>query len=213
MKVLNLYAGLGGNRKLWNNCEVTAVEINPEIADLYKKKYPDDNIIVRDAHEYLLKHLQDGWDFIWASPPCPSHSRINTDGQQKPRYPDMKLYQEIILLSNNWYKGKWCIENVIPYYTPLIPPTTKLGRHLFWSNFKIPFKKLKKEKPLDQQTGANGRYGFNLRGVKIDHSKNKILRNLIDPELGLHIFNRAFDIVENNRVVEFNLFNSAQVNF
>jgi len=32
MKVLNLYAGIGGNRKLWpDECEVTAVENNEEI--------------------------------------------------------------------------------------------------------------------------------------------------------------------------------------
>ena len=32
MKVLNLYAGIGGNRKLWKDVEVTAVENNKEIA-------------------------------------------------------------------------------------------------------------------------------------------------------------------------------------
>ena len=32
MKVLNLYAGIGGNRKLWTNCEVTAVELDQKIA-------------------------------------------------------------------------------------------------------------------------------------------------------------------------------------
>lgn len=35
MKILNLYAGIGGNRKLWgNNNEITAVEINPAIAEV-----------------------------------------------------------------------------------------------------------------------------------------------------------------------------------
>ena len=29
LKVLNLYAGIGGNRKLWTNVDVTAVEYNP----------------------------------------------------------------------------------------------------------------------------------------------------------------------------------------
>ena len=36
IKVLNLYAGIGGNRKLWKDVEVTAVEINEEIAGVYK---------------------------------------------------------------------------------------------------------------------------------------------------------------------------------
>ena len=32
MKILNLYAGIGGNRKLWKDVQVTAVELNSEIA-------------------------------------------------------------------------------------------------------------------------------------------------------------------------------------
>lgn len=35
MKILNLYAGIGGNRALWENCEVTAVELDEKIADVY----------------------------------------------------------------------------------------------------------------------------------------------------------------------------------
>ncbi len=32
-KMLNLYAGIGGNRKLWgDNDDITAIEINPKIA-------------------------------------------------------------------------------------------------------------------------------------------------------------------------------------
>ena len=37
LKVLNLYAGIGGNRKLWENVEVTAVEIEPDIATVYQE--------------------------------------------------------------------------------------------------------------------------------------------------------------------------------
>ena len=195
MKILNLYAGIGGNRKLWKSEEhqITAVEYNPEIARLYKEYYPDDTVIVTDAHNYLLEHILDGWDFIWASPPCPSHSRINTDGNQKPRFPDMKLYEEIIMLSNNWYKGKWCIENVIPYYNPLVAPTVEIDRHLFWSNFNIPKIEVEKEKAIAHQTGTNGRYGFNLKGVSIKHDKRQILRNLVNPEVGEYILDRAMD--------------------
>ena len=45
----------------------------------------------------------------------------------------MKLYQEIIFL-DNWFDGKYVVENVIPYYEPLIP-AKKRGRHLYWTNF------------------------------------------------------------------------------
>lgn len=33
IRVLNLYAGIGGNRKLWEGVEVTAIEYKQEIAD------------------------------------------------------------------------------------------------------------------------------------------------------------------------------------
>jgi len=148
--------------------------------------------VVGDAHKYLLDHYME-FDFIWASPPCPTHSRINTDGNHKARYPDMKLYQEIIMLGNNWYKGKWVVENVIPYYPPLKRPTIEIDRHLFWSNFIISKLKVEKEKPIAYQTGTNGRYGFNLKGTPIRYDKRKILRNLVNPRIGLHIFNAAFN--------------------
>ena len=50
MKILNLYAGIGGNRKLWGNeHEITSVEFNEKIANQYHKLYPNDKIIVADA--------------------------------------------------------------------------------------------------------------------------------------------------------------------
>jgi len=193
MKILNLYCGIGGNRKYWNDCDITAVELNPEIARVYKRLYPGDNLIVGDAHEYLLEHFQE-FDFIWASPPCPTHSRINTDGNHKPRYPDMKLYQEIIMLSNNWFKGKFVIENVIPYYEPLIQPSIEIGRHLFWCNFNVPSINVKPGKPIAYQSSKDERYGFNLNGIDVKHDKRQILRNLVDPEIGLHFLNSARNI-------------------
>ena len=43
MKILNLYAGIGGNRKLWgNNHEIVAVENDINIAKIYKDFYPND---------------------------------------------------------------------------------------------------------------------------------------------------------------------------
>jgi len=53
MKILNLYSGIGGNRKLWKNCEVTAVENEPKIAGIYKELFQQDEVIIGDAYEYL----------------------------------------------------------------------------------------------------------------------------------------------------------------
>ena len=120
MKVLNLYAGIGGNRKLWSDCDVTAVEIDEETAKVYQDYFPDDSVIVGDAHQYLLDHYME-FDFIWTSPPCPTHSKINTmanaNGKRKVKYPDMKLYQEIVHLQH-WFDGDYVVENVVPYYPP-----------------------------------------------------------------------------------------------
>jgi DNA (cytosine-5)-methyltransferase 1 len=213
-EILNLYAGIGGNRKKWdkplkekygNNYHITAVEHNHEIADIYKEYFPDDTVIIGDAHEYLLKHFQE-FDFIWASPPCPTHSRINTDGNHKPQYPDMKLWQEIIFLSNNWYKGKYVVENVVPYYTPLIQPTIQIDRHLFWCNFKVWKIKTEKEKSIVDQTANKPRFGFSLKGRKMKHRKAQILRNLINPEIGLHFLNRTLEIKEANNVKQKTIF-------
>src|SRR5690625_5175568 len=139
MKVLNLYAGIGGNRKLWNDVDVTAVEMDEETSKVYQDYFPNDKVIVGDAHNYLLNHFKE-YDFIWTSPPCPSHSRINTfavsNGTKDLEFPDMKLYEEILFLKHWSKKQKWVVENVIPYYDPLIPAETA-DRHLFWANFKI----------------------------------------------------------------------------
>lgn len=138
MKILNLYAGIGGNRKLWGNeHEITSVEYDPKIAAVYKEFFPNDTVIVGDAHQYLLDHYKE-FDFIWSSPPCPTHSGVNNflNAQGVIRYPAMELWQEIIFLQH-FCKGKYCIENVKSYYEPFIKPQIS-GRHYFWANFKIP---------------------------------------------------------------------------
>ena len=137
MKILNLYACLGGNRYKWEGHEITAVELDPELARMYQERFPEDEVIVTDAHQFLLDNYSN-YDFIWSSPPCPTHSRARFWRRETttPEYPDMSLYQEIIFLQH-WFKGKYCVENVIPYYEPLIP-AQKRGRHLYWTNFTLP---------------------------------------------------------------------------
>lgn len=201
IKVLNLYAGLGGNRKLWDNVEVTAVELEENIASVYLKFFPEDRLIIGDAHEYLLKHYSE-FDFIWSSPPCQKNSRM-AKGTRHPTkyYPDLSLYQEFIFLSH-FYKGKFIIENVVPYYEPLIPPTKKIGRHLFWANFDLPnldFKTpknfIKADSPQEIEFLKNW-LGLNYEGnlyYKKNHSPGQILRNCVHPEIGIQIFNSAFN--------------------
>lgn len=193
LKVLNLYAGIGGNRKLWNGkIEVTAVEIDHKIAEVYKNLYPQDEVIVGDAHEYLRANFRK-FDFIWASPPCITHSSLNFynyNNIEKLQYPDMTLYQEILWLKH-WFKGKWVIENVKPYYKALIPPTFNIGRHYFWSSDFIltaamprNYESMRSKPKLMAQA-----YGFDiekLKGVEV----RKVLRNCVVPEMGKYIFEK-----------------------
>ena len=195
MKILNLYAGIGGNRKLWGDKhEITAVEIDPKIAEIYQDFYPNDTVIVGDAHEYLKQHFRE-FDFIWASPPCPTHSRLQLASISQNRgvnYPDMTLYQKIIWLQH-FFKGKWVIGNVTPYYTPLIQPSFKIGRHLFWSSdfiftsqFISNFSQMKNDSKMMSE-----QYGFDLTKYQGKTEIRKVLRNCVVPEIGKYIFDRV----------------------
>ncbi|MEG0927237.1 DNA cytosine methyltransferase [Chryseobacterium sp.] len=197
MKILNLYAGIGGNRKLWgDNHEIVAVEYDQATADEYSRVFPKDKIIVTDAHEYLLRNYMK-FDFIWSSPPCPTHSDIRRcgvhAGQYEALYPEMSLYQEIILLMNFSPKEtKFIVENVKPYYEPLIQPTYKLHRHFYWSNFKLTSFEVVNNRKHDKIQGNSTVYGFNIKDSKIK-DKRKALRNMVDPDLGKHILDCALN--------------------
>ena len=177
LKILNLYAGIGGNRKLWDevaeDLEVTAVEIDEMIAGIYQGNFPQDEVVIDDAHGFLERNYE-GWDFIWSSPPCPTHSKLRNiagvgRGQDEPLYPDMRLYQEIIFLNQIYnstgvdFTGKWVVENVVSYYEPLIRPQ-KVGRHYLWSNFFISEKNIPTlpESSRGSIRGLQSHYGLDL---------------------------------------------------
>jgi len=197
IKILNLYACLGGNRYKWdevsNNIEVTAVELDPELAKLYQERFPNDKVIVSDAHQYLLDHYKE-YDFIWSSPPCPTHSRARYWGfganGKKPIYPNMSLYQEIIFLEHH-FKGKYVVENVIPYYEPLIP-AKKRGRHLYWTNFMLPnilsTRKVRISEGKNEVKNLCKFHDYDFFKYKGKQPTNKIARNLVDYEAGKTIF-------------------------
>lgn len=229
MKILNLYAGIGGNRKLWgDDHKITSVELNEEIAQVYANHFPDDEIVVGDAHQYLLDHYSE-YDFIWSSFPCTTHTRMNINFNIV-RFPDLGLYEEVIFLKH-YFKGKFCVENVIPYYGNEgigIPnfPVQQFNRHLFWCNFKIrttdkrnPPKQIqniisqktkRKRKSYDGDIAniksSQPHFGFDLSGVKLKTRKDKILRNCVDPEIGLMILNCAQNIIEDNNREQLKMF-------
>jgi len=211
-KILNLYACLGGNRYKWDevadNLEITAVELDPEAARLYKERFPNDTVIVADAHQYLLDHYKE-FDFIWSSPPCPTHSKVRfTQKNQdfyKPEYPNMMLYQEIIFLKHH-FEGKYCIENVIPYYEPLIAGQ-KRGRHLYWSNFIITNFKIRDAKIREWQLPQlEKHHDIDLSKYNGTQNKRKMARNLVDYEAGKTILETALNIYKKTNVNQTSIF-------
>jgi len=211
MKVLNLYAGIGGNRRLWNGCEVTAVELNESIAKIYQDQFLNDEVIIGDAHEYLLEHFSE-YDFIWASPPCPTHSSLgilNYNLGHKLKYPDMKLYQEIIILQN-FFKGKFVIENVKSYYDPLIVPQ-EAGRHYFWANFRIGSIEIEGT-PVKGKKGLTSDVRMKMQNYEIkdwhgyNGDKRILFKNCVEAELGAYIFDCARNIIRNTNIKQHQLF-------
>lgn len=194
MKILNLYSGIGGNRRLWGDeHQVTAVEYDPLIAAVYADLYPNDTLVVGDAHEFLRLHHRE-FDFIWSSPPCQTHSSFRYNIGVKFRgvvekYPDMTLYEEIIFLKFH-SKALWLVENVNPYYGELVP-AKKINRHLYWSNFPLSEQEQHVENLRSVQIpGLQKIHGVDLSGYKLPN-KRQVLRNCVLPETGLSILQDA----------------------
>lgn len=216
MKILNLYACLGGNRYKWDevaDIQVTAVELDPELARLYQERFPNDKVIVADAHQYLSDHYKE-FDFIWTSPPCPTHSRArywkssNYDTTVNAVYPDLKLYEEVLFLQH-YFKGKYVVENVIPYYEPLIT-AKKRGRHLYWTNFNLPNDLNDRRFAISQTKNELQAlckfHNINLESYEGTQSKLKIGRNLVDYEAAKTILETVVGITRKQDVSQTELF-------
>jgi DNA (cytosine-5)-methyltransferase 1 len=217
-RILNLYACLGGNRYKWDevadNLEITAVELDPEAARLYQERFPNDKVIVADAHQYLLDHYKE-FDFIWSSPPCPTHSKVRFTQKNQdfyvPEYPNMMLYQEIIFLKHH-FEGKYCVENVIPYYEPLIPGQ-KRGRHLYWTNFLLPSQIDRKESKGIIGGQVNDEFkklcefhDYDFTKYKGEQRVDKMARNLVDFEVGKTILETALNIYKKTNINQTSIF-------
>ncbi len=214
MKILNLYACLGGNRYKWDevtDVEVTGVELDPECARLYQERFPNDKVIIADAHQYLLDHYKE-FDFIWTSPPCPTHSRARYWGfganGKNPVFPNMSLYEEIIFLQHH-FKGKYIVENVIPYYEPMRNPQ-KRGRHLYWSNFILP--NVLTNRKVKISTGTNEVkklcefHDYDFYKYKGNQRINKIARNLVDYEASKTILETALGVIRKQNENQLEMF-------
>lgn len=213
LRILNLYAGIGGNAKLWHKVakdnglkiKIIHVEINQDLCKELIRLFPNDLVYNLDAHDYLeslaRENLLNDFDIIWSSPPCQTHSRLNRINDKKlhkSRYVDPSLYQQIILLKYN-FNGIYFVENVKPYYG-IIFDGVEIGRHVIWSNidvndigyrynkkiFNLSLKDLQKE------------YGIILsKNIYLEypkgHDPKQVYRNAVHPKLGKLLFERAIN--------------------
>ena len=139
----------------------------------------------------------------------------------------MKLYEEIIMLEtvakgeNPRFKGKYVVENVIPYYEPLIP-AKKRGRHLYWTNFNLP-NVLSDRKSPNMAAQKEGRelykklnkkvfdvfceyHDYDFKKYKGKQDVKKMSRNLVDYEAGKTILETAVGIVRKENVNQLEIF-------
>ena len=121
----------------------------------------------------------------------------------------MKLYEEIIFL-DTYYKGKYVVENVIPYYEPLIP-AKKRNRHLYWTNFNLPNIISTRKNPDLSRTKNTVKalsvfHDYDFTKYNGKQSKRKIARNLVDYEAGKTILDTAMGIIQKQDLNQTELF-------
>jgi len=226
MKLLNLFAGIGGNRRTWSNYQITSVELDANICNLYQELYPQDTIINEDVFTFLRNKNNniDQYDLIWASP-THSHMQVFTRHNEKLQpIPRLDQIIGLILWLQRNYKGKFVVENVIPWYG-IIPLdqyaiyNVVLDRHIFYSNFLIRKKEFK-----SRGSNGHGKIGGLMR-MNLDqllefhqipieivpklfgkqsahHDHLKILRNCCNYQLGQYILDEFLLSLKEKKLVK-----------
>ncbi|MDJ1115334.1 class I SAM-dependent methyltransferase [Microbacterium dauci] len=198
MRVLNAYAGIGGNRHLWpDEWKVTALEIDPRVAAEYARRYPNDTVLVVDAHEYLLAHAHE-FDAVWSSPPCPTHSKLAkvvASRYGRELNPDPRLWDEVNHLRA--LGVPFVVENVHTYYAPLVEPDVVTDRHYYWTNNPPPMLTRVHVIPLSPKTVAGEyaeSYGLPPIPAGVVGDARKAMRNAVVPQEGLELAMAAFGV-------------------
>lgn len=197
MRVLNCYAGIGGNRHLWpTDWEITAVELDERVAAEYARRYPADVVLVEDAHAYILKHAHE-FDAVWTSPPCPTHSRLANNVAKRAGVdpePDPRLWEEIEHLQA--LGGRYVVENVHVYYEPPITPDLVTDRHWYWMSAPpVMLNPIEVGVALGARTTAAQyaeAYGLPPLALGAVGDSRKAMRNAVVPAEGLEIALAAF---------------------
>lgn len=201
MKVLNAYAGIGGNRHLWPaSWKITAIELDERVAAEYARRYPDDTVLVEDAHAFVMDRAAE-FEAVWTSPPCPTHSRLAKTVAARTGAalePDPRLWEEVEFLRE--LGGRYVVENVHTYYAPPIAPDVVTARHYYWTN-----------NPPAMLTALHGTgilcpdtrmaeyaeaYGLPPIPHRALRDSRKAMRNAVVPHEGLELAVAAFTLAE-----------------
>lgn len=156
LKILDLFCGIGGVARGFHDYLqehqikylYVAIDIDKDVLKAHRALNPLSNVILRDAYSFTIDELET-YDFVWASPPCETHSIAGIWTRKRKVSPDFRLYELINKLNDA--NIPFVVENVKPYYNPPIKPTSKANRHRLWSNLSIspikidlpPFEKIK----------------------------------------------------------------------
>jgi DNA (cytosine-5)-methyltransferase 1 len=124
----------------------------------------------------------------------------------------MKLYEEILFL-DNFFDGKYCVENVIPYYEPLIT-AKKRNRHLYWTNFNLPTVLSERDKisglinkdDFEAIKKLCEFHDYDFFKYKGEQRRAKMARNLVDYEAGKTIFATAMGVILKSKSTQNSLF-------
>ena len=201
-ELYNGCAGFGANTHLVDRgkCNITHTEHFKEIAEVNKKLHKNDTIIVTDT----FQHFQDNhekFDAAWFSVNCQGHSKmVKATRHNVNKIPPVTELYGLIIFLKHFYKGDWVVENVVPFYEPLIEPTLRVGRHLFWSNKPIfGVEDVKRPKGFINKSNKQGAdelkkwLGLDFEGYvyyKGNHCPAQTLRNCVHPYIGEQIINQ-----------------------
>lgn len=145
MRILDLYAGLGGTAKGIQSVlekkgvdyEYFAIEIDPNVCAAHKINNPRSTVICADVKDWLDKITD--FDFVWASPPCQTHSILNFSNKatgKKTNLVDWSLWHVIDHLQRT-ENVSYVVENVLIWYNEPFKHNFNLDRHYFWTNLSL----------------------------------------------------------------------------
>lgn len=203
VRILDLFSGAGGAamglHRAFPEAEIIGVDIKPQ------RNYPF-IFVQADAMEYPLE----GFDFIWASPPCQAYTIMQNICKNKDSHPDL-----IVPVRNRLQRSNlpFVIENVVgaPLDVALMLCGTMFGlpiiRHrIFEANFELfglmpPCRHINIYDPWHGEGGLNQRVKLK-KAMNIDWEMTRTeVREAIPPAYSEYIGNQLKTVMSHKKAV------------